>query len=539
MAIVTVDNQTFDTAFIDQYLQRPASDPVRIAVEKWQAEQEAKVRKIQRGAAPKTKRTDAKAEGIKKSEEIVAAGRAKAEAELTAKERAANEKARKAGAALPYPTTTAVTVRQAGIPGAGRGTTPLPQGPGLGGRDVITTTEEIPETPPKPPSDVPADTPQGDLSSASTDTAEAADKKKIVNNVNDSADLEKLGINRAVLRYMKENYPDDYAKIKRLIDNTLSDKDLTQNEIDRISVEFKKSEYYKKSTVEKYRTEIGSYFITNGLDTVTNSALIDQLTSDVYLKKVITSDVAEAQIRKLAVERLGLATSQDTNKQRIANAMINGGQTFLQAAAPYVQAYATTLEIPASEFDPLSDNAFLNAFNGSTSFADFQIKVKSDPRYAMSMKGRQEMDQAKLNLQRLTRALGLGYNPQQLESQALNVVAGKTTFEQIEYSLRSIAGEAFPAFKDRILAGDTIENIAAPYVRSMTNILEIPESAIDLSNPSNEIRKALIGDGTNFKPLWQFEQELFKDARWQFTSNARDTVDRVSMDILQRFGVMG
>jgi hypothetical protein len=39
--------------------------------------------------------------------------------------------------------------------------------------------------------------------------------------------------------------------------------------------------------------------------------------------------------------------------------------------------------------------------------------------------------------------------------------------------------------------------------------------------------------------LWQFEQELFKDARWQYTSNARDTVDRISTDILQRFGVMG
>jgi len=303
----------------------------------------------------------------------------------------------------------------------------------------LTTAVGTPTTK-EPPPEPPADTPQGDLSSASTDTAEAADKKNIVNNVNDSADLEKLGINRAVLRYMKENYPDDYAKIKPLIDNTLSDKNLTQNELDRISVEFKKSEYYKKSTVEKYRTEIGSYFITNGLDTVTNSALIDQFTSDVYLKKTSTPETAEAEIRKLAVERLGLSTSQDTNKQRIAAAMIDGGQTFLQAAAPYIQAYATTLEIPANEFDPLSDNAFLNAFNGSTSFADFQVKVKSDPRYAMSMKGRQEMDQTKLNLQRLTRALGLGYNPQQLESQALNVVAGKTTFEQIEYSLRSKQG---------------------------------------------------------------------------------------------------
>ena len=376
-------------------------------------------------------------------------------------------------------------------------------------------------------------------SSASATTTEAAGKAKQINRWQESTQIQKLGINEAVVQYMKENYPNDWAKIKAQIDNALQDKNLTQPELDRITVEFKKSDYYKKAQVEKNRTKIGAYFIENGLDTISNAAEIDRLTSDVFVRKVNTLEQAQAEIRRTSAERLGLLNSLDENKRKIGAAMIDGGQSFRQAANPYIAAYAALLDIPVNEFDPFEDSSFLNAFNNSTSFADFQVKAKSDSRYIMSLKGRQEMDQTKLGLQRLTRALGLGYNPQQLESQAQNIVSGKTTFEQIEYSLRSIAGEAFPSFKDRILAGDTIENIASPYVSSMSRILEIPDGSIDISDPNNEIRKALIGDGKIPKPLWQFEQDLFKDARWQYTSNARDTVDRVSMDIMQRFGVMG
>lgn len=452
-----------------------------------------------------------------------------------------------------YNKEVAVYNKLPGVPTTTATSTTKPvQGPGLGGRDQVkpTGTSVIPgvgtAVTTQPTGTAKPTGPAGGVGTSTTPVtntpktpAEADAKKNKINNWSESPDITKLGINRTVVKYMKENYPQDWEKIKAQIDNALQDKLLTDAEINRISIEFKKTDYYRKAAIEKNRTTIGAYFIENGLDTVSNSALVDKLTNDVYVKGINTKEQAFAEVRKLAVERLGLMNSPDENKRKIGAAMLNGGQSFLTAANPYITAYATALDIPVNEFDPFADNSFLDAFKSSGSFADFQIKVKNDPRYIMSGKGRQEMDFSKLRLQQLTRALGLGYNPQQLEQQAQSIVSGKTTFEQLEYNLRSIAGEAFPAFKDRILAGENIDQIAAPYIRSMTSILEIPDSAIDLSNPSSEIRKALIGDGKTFKPLWQFEQELFKDARWQFTSNARDTVDRVSTDILQRFGMMG
>jgi hypothetical protein len=543
VAIVKVDDQTLDTAFIQEYLQRPANDPVRIAAEKWQAQQEAKVRRAQAGAAPKTTRpTDKKAEGIKKSEEIVAAGRAKAETEITAKERAANEKARKAGAALPYPTTAAATTRQVGIPGAGRGTTPLPQGPGLGGRDVFPTGLTSPTKPTGPTrtatETLPTGevTPTGGTSGGKTPAPPKTSKEK---REVKSEILVSAGINQAVVQYMKENYPEDWAKIKELVDIALATDDPTKS-LPRIANAFKTTTYWKNAAIEKNRTTIGTYFLNNGLDTISNAGVIDKLTNDVFVTGVITLQQAQVQIRRDAVAKLGLTgPDADPSKIKIAQAMIDSGQTFMQAANDYIGFYTEVTNTPLNEFDPFEDRSFLSIFNQSRSLTDFAQKIKSSPAYTMSTKGRQEIDSTKLRLQQLTRNLGLGYAPQQLESQAINVMSGQQTFDQIELSLRSIAGEAFPAFKDRILAGETITSIASPYVSSMSRILEMPDSSIDISDPNNQIRKALIGDGKTPKPLWQFEQELFKDNRWQYTSNALETVDSISADVLRRFGVIG
>jgi hypothetical protein len=440
-------------------------------------------------------------------------------------------------------TPTARTAAMGGIPGAGRATTPAPTAAPTGtttaptittttpaGTSVVTPTPTTTPTPAgtpvvTPPGDKPPVPPKGKKPTAKVTGEEA---------------LIKAGINQAVVQYMKENYPDDWAKIKELRDLGIQDGTLSASELNRIKSAFETTQYFKNAARENNRTSIGAYFILNGMDTASSAALIDKLTDDVYVTKVTTLQQAQAQIRRNAVDRLGLNRADaDPTKRKIAQAMIDGGQAFTTAAADYVSAYTNLMGIPLNQFDVFEDQGFLNAFLDSKSLDDFRVKAKSSPTYTNTAIGRQEINAAKLRLQGLSRSLGLGYNPEQLEQQAANIVAGRQTYEQLEFNTRSIAGEAFPMFKDRILAGESIANIAAPYTRSMSSILELPESSLDISDPNSEIRKALIGDGKTPKPLWQFEQELFKDARWQYTSNARDTMDRVSMDILQRFGVMG
>jgi hypothetical protein len=538
VAIEIIDGQRIETDFILEYLKRPEGDPVRVAAEKWQAQQEAGVRSRQpKGTATTVAGVPIERRDIKPLGPSVDPLSAKKR--TAAEQKKANDKAKAAGAALPFPeaakaearTTTPYEERKAGRATVTTGTA----------KPVKTDTIADPATT-DVPADVPADTPVVTPPGDKPPVPPKGKKTTVVDvKTANEEQLTKAGINQAVVQYMKENYPDDWKEIKLLRDSaTKTDGKIDENELRRIKTAFENTQYFKNAVRENNRTTIGAYFILNGIDTASSAALIDKLTDDVYVNKITTIQQAQAQIRRNAVDRLGLnRPDADPDKRKIAQAMIDGGQAFTVAAAKYVSEYTDLMGIPLNQFDLFEDQGFLNAFLDSTSLNDFKIKAKSSPTYTNTAIGRQEINAAKLRLQGLSRSLGLGYNPEQLEQQAANIVAGRQTYEQLEFNTRSIAGEAFPMFKDRILAGESIANIAAPYTRSMSSILELPESSLDISDPNSEIRKALIGDGKTPKPLWQFEQELFKDARWQYTSNARDTMDRVSMDILQRFGVMG
>jgi hypothetical protein len=107
--------------------------------------------------------------------------------------------------------------------------------------------------------------------------------------------------------------------------------------------------------------------------------------------------------------------------------------------------------------------------------------------------------------------------------------------------IRKTAASRYAAFADRILAGDTLEQIASPYINAYASILELNPFEIDVMDTT--IQQALLNtdDGGQNKPinLFQFEQNLKKDPRWQQTKNAQQTYSGLATKILQDFGLMG
>jgi hypothetical protein len=75
----------------------------------------------------------------------------------------------------------------------------------------------------------------------------------------------------------------------------------------------------------------------------------------------------------------------------------------------------------------------------------------------------------------------------------------------------------------------------------MSNILELPYSAVDLFDP--KIRSALsftLPDGkVGTKSIYDFEKELRQDPRWQYTNNAKEAVSNSVTKVLKDFGFMG
>lgn len=122
--------------------------------------------------------------------------------------------------------------------------------------------------------------------------------------------------------------------------------------------------------------------------------------------------------------------------------------------------------------------------------------------------------------------------------------ANKINAEQLDENtayntIRESAASAFPQFADKIKAGVDLKTLADPYVQSMANILEIPDTAIDIFDPT--IRSALSytnKDGTvATKSLADFETGLRNDPRWAYTKNARQSLDSVGMDFLRNIGL--
>jgi hypothetical protein len=125
---------------------------------------------------------------------------------------------------------------------------------------------------------------------------------------------------------------------------------------------------------------------------------------------------------------------------------------------------------------------------------------------------------------------------------ALSILLGKSTKETWQADILKRAKDTYGAFAPALDAGQTVRNIAAPYINTLANLLEIPIDQIDLgalTGYGKMVRDALIGmDPANQKPmaLYDFEKQVKGRSEWGKTNNARDTIMGGVNDLLKSFG---
>jgi len=119
------------------------------------------------------------------------------------------------------------------------------------------------------------------------------------------------------------------------------------------------------------------------------------------------------------------------------------------------------------------------------------------------------------------------------------VLRGIATTSDFKNDMLRQAKAMFPQFSKQLDGGQTVADIASPYLQSMSQILELPQGSINLFDPT--IKKALQYKNpttlqTQSKPLWQFENDLRSDPRWKQTKNAQDSLMQVGHQVLADFG---
>lgn len=130
----------------------------------------------------------------------------------------------------------------------------------------------------------------------------------------------------------------------------------------------------------------------------------------------------------------------------------------------------------------------------------------------------------------LTKAFGA-----QVQNWLQNIEAGESleTYKQV---IRSVAKLGLP---DKVGAlvdqGVDLETIYNPYKRQMAALLEVDDGAISLDDP---LLRSAIGPDKEMS-LFEFQRNIRRDPRWQFTNNAREEVSDIALTVLRDFGFQG
>lgn len=133
---------------------------------------------------------------------------------------------------------------------------------------------------------------------------------------------------------------------------------------------------------------------------------------------------------------------------------------------------------------------------------------------------------------------GVAYTPDQLNRTASIIQQGGDSLSGWENLMRARAKATYPQFANQIDAGMTVRDIADPYISTMASTLELDANTVTLKDPS--IQKALsqrdpTGAATS-QPMWQFQQQVKADPRYDKTTQARDDAFTALKQIGADFG---
>lgn len=121
-----------------------------------------------------------------------------------------------------------------------------------------------------------------------------------------------------------------------------------------------------------------------------------------------------------------------------------------------------------------------------------------------------------------------------------SIATGDSSVADYQQFMRRQAALSFPSFADELYAGADMKSVANPYITQMANILELDKDTITLQDPT--IRRALASrDPKTGKPaamaMYDFEDSLRQDARWQKTDNAKKSAATTVLGIGRIMGL--
>lgn len=174
-------------------------------------------------------------------------------------------------------------------------------------------------------------------------------------------------------------------------------------------------------------------------------------------------------------------------------------------------------------------------------WSDERIKSWFGGNVSMSngaFSGQAAVDYDKLHAYAYTN--GLNQSAGWYKSTLQAIEGGRSTTDGVLATLRTQAASKYSAYSTQILAGQNAIDIAAPFAKTVSDLLEINPASVDLNN--KYVAKAMTAPlkpgampGSQYT-VWQVQNDVRADPMWVKTNNARESIEQVARSVGQDFG---
>jgi hypothetical protein len=194
-----------------------------------------------------------------------------------------------------------------------------------------------------------------------------------------------------------------------------------------------------------------------------------------------------------------------------------------------------TLGVPT--LGKLASQAFLNGWNddqirSQLGMATFNANKKGAPIGGLLADARTNIRQAMANY-------GVTVTKNSESAWLSGIAQGLWDEKYAIEEIKRLAKSTYPGLAEQIDAGQTVMQVASPYIESMAEILELNPQDVTLKDP--HLRQALSlkdKDGKwTTRSVGDFEVQLRKDPRWVKTKNAQDSIFSAGLGLLQKMGL--
>jgi hypothetical protein len=143
------------------------------------------------------------------------------------------------------------------------------------------------------------------------------------------------------------------------------------------------------------------------------------------------------------------------------------------------------------------------------------------------------------------RAYGLTRDADWAKRTAQQILNPNSNYDQDDAwnELIAEAESKYPVFAGRLSKDRSVRELASGYIGELAQMLELRDpSSVDLNDPL--LRRAFTDIDQTTKeprlmPLWEFNQAIKKDERWQYTNNALNTYSSIGSDLARMMGFVG